>query len=351
MIGTDKRKSSGSGLVLKYIAAVCFVTALYMWNTRSGSEYLTAEAGGRARSAASTERDLSACIRKLRKTTKRLELQNSDDDDDDKDCPVCPKPIKCKSAVASPMAKAAAAHLTSNECDLMDSALSTCREQLRKSQGGATNANAGKIEGQVTMKTPFGKTLYNLAKQDDVKLVLELGTWKGGGSTMVLAKGLKETSGFMITVEALEEHWLQAKRTVANYPVKCLYGTTVDWTLFPTVDEVEADGGIPGYKPSQYESWLVGEKNTAKYHEVPLLEPLCKKHKFDLIFMDGGEFYGIPELEIVLNHCMPKYLALHDTLPYKNRANLKQLMKADSPYEVIENNTDETGHALLRRKD
>lgn len=41
-------------------------------------------------------------------------------------------------------------------------------------------------DGQVTMQTTFGKALNSLAKQEDVNLFLEIGTWFGGGSTFVL---------------------------------------------------------------------------------------------------------------------------------------------------------------------
>ena len=54
------------------------------------------------------------------------------------------------------------------------------------------------------MGSEFGKELYGMASRPDVKKVLELGTWKGGGSSLCLAKGLRDTSGFMITVEAFQ---------------------------------------------------------------------------------------------------------------------------------------------------
>lgn len=47
------------------------------------------------------------------------------------------------------------------------------------------------------MGTSFGQALYSLAKQSDVKKVLEIGTWFGGGSTLCLAKGLKESDPSM----------------------------------------------------------------------------------------------------------------------------------------------------------
>eukprot|EP00003_Mantamonas_plastica_P022665 TRINITY_DN389_c0_g1_i1.p1 TRINITY_DN389_c0_g1~~TRINITY_DN389_c0_g1_i1.p1 ORF type:complete len:165 (+),score=7.96 TRINITY_DN389_c0_g1_i1:307-801(+) len=44
------------------------------------------------------------------------------------------------------------------------------------------------------MNTGFGQELNKLAKQDDVELFLEIGTWFGGGSSLCIAKGLKETN-------------------------------------------------------------------------------------------------------------------------------------------------------------
>lgn len=62
------------------------------------------------------------------------------------------------------------------------------KEQLTRCESAGAAADTTPDEGQVTMETAFGKVLYNLAKSDAVELVLETGTWKGGGSSLCIAK-------------------------------------------------------------------------------------------------------------------------------------------------------------------
>jgi predicted O-methyltransferase YrrM len=66
------------------------------------------------------------------------------------------------------------------------------------------------IAGQVTTETHFGSLLYSLASEPDVKLVLEIGTWNSGGSSLCIGKGLKDSgTGFLFTMEAVEDQWIQ----------------------------------------------------------------------------------------------------------------------------------------------
>jgi predicted O-methyltransferase YrrM len=193
----------------------------------------------------------------------------------------------------------AAAPATSASCSAQvsacratrDTEVSTCREQLRAAKAATntkvfTPAELAKF-GQVRMDTAFGKELYKMASRADVKLVLELGTWKGAGSSTCIAKGLRDTSGFLITVEAFQENYLIAQKSLAEYPAKVLYGTTVHWSQHASEEEVEESQTLANHKREQWTGWLKGEIDTAKYHEVPMLQPLCKTHKFDFIFMDG----------------------------------------------------------------
>jgi len=44
------------------------------------------------------------------------------------------------------------------------------------------------LKGQVTLETSFGQELYRLAKLPEVHLVMEIGTWFGGGSSWCIAQ-------------------------------------------------------------------------------------------------------------------------------------------------------------------
>ena len=77
--------------------------------------------------------------------------------------------------------------------------------------------------------------------KDDIRLVLEIGTWFGGGSSWELSTGLmaSSTAGkvsdptplhfdkWLVTLEIFEEAWTYASRTLERLPVTCLLGGTV----------------------------------------------------------------------------------------------------------------------------
>ena len=96
------------------------------------------------------------------------------------------------------------------------------------------------------MKTHFGKEMYRLASLPDTRLVLELGTWNGGGSSLCIGKGLKDSgSGFLFTMEAVEDKWLQAGNTLRDYPVKTILGSAVEASEISPIATIVAGGGIP----------------------------------------------------------------------------------------------------------
>lgn len=60
-------------------------------------------------------------------------------------------------------------------------------------------------QGQIKVNTPFGKYLYDLCvKHENIKTVVEIGTWYGMGSTECLIEGLKDSKREGISFVSLE---------------------------------------------------------------------------------------------------------------------------------------------------
>jgi hypothetical protein len=204
-------------------------------------------------------------------------------------------------------------------------------------------------QGQVTRETPFGKRLYELARQEDVQLFLEIGTWKGGGSSLCIAQGLNETSGHLITIEIDRTHWMDAVNTLRHYPVTCLLGEAVD--QLSSREAVRADAEYNrDVKESEWGEWYEGEAAAVKQFRVPLLKPLCLEKEFDAILLDGGEFCGPIEFQITMDECRPRYIALHDTNTFKNKWARRVLMNTTSDYEMIADDNASVGWSLFRRR-
>lgn len=71
------------------------------------------------------------------------------------------------------------------------------------------------------------RALSQLSRDPSIQLVMETGTLNGMGSSYVIAQGLKETGGRLITIEALPDFWFQARKNLATYNVTALLGSPV----------------------------------------------------------------------------------------------------------------------------
>ena len=202
--------------------------------------------------------------------------------------------------------------------------------------------------GQVSPESSYGKALRQVAFLKDVRVALETGTWDGSGSSLSIAKGLKESFGILYTIEALEEKWLKAERHLSDYPVKCLLGVGVDTSFFPKIDDVVSAGGVGDAPQDEWQKWHASEKSLADSYPVGLIKPICERFKVDFVHIDGGEFSGPNEYRSVRKHCKDvKFIALDDTKMYKNKSNYADLM-ADTAWQIFkENKEDRLGWAIF----
>ena len=209
------------------------------------------------------------------------------------------------------------------------------------------------LRGQVTMQTMFGQELYRLVQLPDVHLALEIGTWYGGGSSWCIAQGLRSSISdsvapdkWLITLELFEPAWEYAAKTLERLPVTCMRGGTV---------------GIEGYvKPEEMTPEDLSSEHYRLYYErdvklaiqvTPLLERLCLTYDFDFVLIDGNEYTGLAEFEIVDQVCRPTYLALHDTGTLKTRRVEELLSDNADRWTKVSSGMDAAGWAVYRSAD
>ena len=206
------------------------------------------------------------------------------------------------------------------------------------------------LRGQVTLQTMFGQELYRLVQQPSVHLVLEIGTWYGGGSSWCIAQGLRSSirnskapDKWLMTLELFEPAWEYASRTLERLPVTCMRGGTV---------------GMDGYlKPEQMTAEDRSSEHYRLYYErdiklamevMPLLERLCSTYDFDFVLIDGNEYTGLAEYEIVDRVCRPTYLALHDTGTLKTRRVEELLAEITDRWTKVSSGMDAAGWAVYQ---
>ena len=171
--------------------------------------------------------------------------------------------------------------------------------------------------GQITSETSFGKALSELIKTNNLKLVLEIGTWYGGGSTHVISDAIRNYSdclftetqkcchSFVVTFEAFEEAWEYSSRYLQNDPVWLVLGTTVG------VEDMLVEDEIP-YRDDHFYLYYERDKNIMS-RQIPQLKQFCEIFEFDFALIDGNEYTGWGEFVILRDVCKPRFIALHDT--------------------------------------
>jgi len=193
--------------------------------------------------------------------------------------------------------------------------------------------------GQVRAETGFGKALTRLASRPDVRRAIEIGTWYGQGSTAVIGRAFKSTSDtlepfnaqsprtsarrtgakFLWTLEVFEPAWQFARQYVAQeqLPVRCVLGGTVSSSgVLPPSAIEEREKNDPN---SHYSLYYARDIELMKDAE-PWLAPLCRAHSpVDFVLIDGNEYTGWAEFEVIDSVCKPRFLAIHDANTLKTQ--------------------------------
>ena len=126
-------------------------------------------------------------------------------------------------------------------------------------------------------------------------MVLELGTWNGGGSSMALATGLRDSAAaqgvqkLLVTSEAFPNMYNTARNLLSGFPVRLIHGTSITVEEMPSAAEVEANWGDPATPRHVWEPWLQADLAGMQQFSRPVLRDLCANFSFDLVHIDAGE--------------------------------------------------------------
>lgn len=179
-------------------------------------------------------------------------------------------------------------------------------------------------KGQIGRGQPFGDWISLLVGDPDVFCVVEVGTWKGLGSTRLIADAILgshvRASNVKVawSIEANAKIFDEAKRNLAarygNPPVHLLCGRLVE------LDELDRAN-----LTNEEKGWLMtDETNLKNVRSVVNQLP----DTIDLLLLDGGEFSSWAEFK-KLESRLSKWLLLDDTLVRKNRRVSKYLSESD----------------------
>jgi hypothetical protein len=196
--------------------------------------------------------------------------------------------------------------------------------------------------GQINLDSEFGKHLYSLAKQPDIKTIVEIGTWNGCGSTKCIASGIidsNDTKNF-ISLETNNDMFLQAQQNLTDTEktaIKLIRGRITEF-----YDLVWLKDFTLG--PEQ-QRWLW--EDIAWYKDCPFVLDQIPE-QIDLLLLDGGEFTTVPEFKALKNRY--KIIALDDTRALKTKS-IHEYLLQKTDHVLIASGDERNGFSIFKKRD
>jgi hypothetical protein len=201
--------------------------------------------------------------------------------------------------------------------------------------------------------------IQKIAKNQDIKTILEIGSSSGEGSTKALVTGMGENSSHprLFCLEISQPRFLELQKRYSNDTfVKCYHASSVSVAKFPNEAEIiefynNNQTALNNYPVEQVLIWLqqdIQYAGSQKIQEngIQLIQQENQISIFDFVLIDGSEFTGKAELDEVYG---ANFIALDDINTFKNYSNYQRL-QADSNYTLIaENQSLRHGYAIFQK--
>lgn len=205
----------------------------------------------------------------------------------------------------------------------------------------------------------FYRAIHNIAKEENIQTVLEIGSSSGQGSTEAFVTGLRKNPNqpMLFCLEISHPRFAELQNTYKDDRfVKCYNVSSVSLEQFADEEEIikfykSTQTNLNYYPLEQVINWLHQDTEYIKQSGVSGrgIAQIKKENNidfFDVVLIDGSEFTGGAELEEVYG---AKYIILDDINTFKNYRNF-QRMYQDSNYTVItENNSVRNGFAIFKK--
>jgi len=194
------------------------------------------------------------------------------------------------------------------------------------------------LQGQILMSSERCELITKVIQEYNCQKIVEIGTWKGMGSTLCILKSMSTTSEF-ITLESNKIFYDIAKSNLELYQdkLKMVYGTIV------SIDEVNSFVSNLNLDKER-QTWLNEDLHNLELCPNVLNEILPE---IDFLFLDGGEFSTYKEWEKLKSRT--KIVALDDIRETKTKQIYLELSE-DNNYELIDSTSEGNGFCVFIKK-
>ena len=200
---------------------------------------------------------------------------------------------------------------------------------------------SNKHAGQVKNNTLLAQIITKLCLEPANTTFLEIGTWNGYGSTKVFVETLKtRTDTLFYSLECNKEKSEFARNLYKDQPNVFILNETINNDLPADVNTI-----FPELLTNkQYNYWNEVDVENMKACNL-FLERTDIPERFDVIFLDGGEFTTYYEFQALKNKC--NYLLLDDTNTNKCKKIVEEIYNDKSKWEILAHDKNERNGILL----
>ncbi len=201
--------------------------------------------------------------------------------------------------------------------------------------------NITTLNGQVRRGSEPAEKIYNLVRQQDVKTIVDIGTWKGMGTTKCILDGIMDGRKRHYEIFSIECNLMfhaEAKVNLGFLPPKfhLIHGSLIDAKdLYPMREKLE------GVELGWLEEDISAIKSSPNVlNQIP--------EKIDFLIIDGGEFSGKIEFDLLWERS--NYIFLDDTSSYKNKDSRSFVIAHPDIFEVLYDNITDRNYLICKNK-
>jgi hypothetical protein len=213
------------------------------------------------------------------------------------------------------------------------------------------------MKNEININEEFGNSIYEIVKNNKLKNNLEIGSWDGEGSTFCFVEAMKQFEGqkFLGCIEIDKEKISILDQRYKEFDFVCpIYGSSINYEEMIYKDfEKIWNSPFNRIKKEIYDkelvkSWFDRDIETLKNVKIGAISKF-KDHYWDSVLIDGGEFTGYSEFNLLKNRT--KFLFLDDVHKAFKCYEIYEYLKNDNNWKLLkENENIRNGYAIFKRK-
>ncbi|MBD2360726.1 FkbM family methyltransferase [Anabaena minutissima FACHB-250] len=222
-----------------------------------------------------------------------------------------------------------------------------------------TNSELDRLIPPEIKNDEFYAAIQSIAREEDIKTVLEIGSSSGEGSTEAFVTGMRHNPNkpILFCMEVSKTRFTELNKKYENEDFVRVYNiSSVPIESFPSEREVidfynNINNNLKLYPLEQVLYWLkqdIEYVNNSGFsgNGIQKIKFENSIDFFDLVLIDGSEFTGSAELDEVYG---AKIICLDDINTFKNYKNHHNLI-LDKNYElIVQNNHIRNGYSIFKR--